>query len=136
MGAFKFAHRNQGDIYLQEVFEYKEDLTRNDTQSGAFHTKLYKGVKISFVIPVANTLKLIDVVEPFYPGQPIGKQRGWGVDETKVNTMGLLGRPVEYPYSIAIFAGGSGSKSNERLATVFFSDIKMYQQWKGFVSGK
>jgi RHS repeat-associated protein len=135
MKAFRYARQVQGSHYFQDIFEFKSNLKRSAGLYGTIHTKNYKGIQIVFQVYNSSARTLIDQVQPFYKGQPNGKQKGWYIDENKVNTKGLNG-PIDYPYSIAIFAGGLDSESNERSATVFFSDLDTFKRWKKFVSGE
>jgi len=133
MKAFRYAHEGQGSNYYQDIFEFKGSLTRESNERGTVHIKNYKRAQAIFVIQNSSARTLIDVVEPFYQGQPGGKQRGWGTDPGTVNTKGIFGQSINYPYSLAIFAGGVNSQNNERLVTVFFSDLNTFKQWKAFV---
>jgi hypothetical protein len=136
MNGFKSARNNQGNVNYQDIFGFPEALPRDQSGVGDFHRKKFFKGKVEIVFTIQSRDRLIDSVDPFYKGEPAGKQRGWGINPDAVNTVGLFNRPIDYPYSIGIFAGGLGSKSNERLATVFFSDLNQFKEWKSYIGGK
>lgn len=139
MDAFRYAHENEGKNYYQDIFDFRPDLKRSSSEGGVFHSKSYNnGVKIVFVVPEPQQRTMIDVVEPYYPTVPPSKssqKRGWDVDEDKISTKNISGGRYPFPYTIAIFAGGVNSLSTERLATIFFSDIKTFKKWKAYIKG-
>ncbi len=140
MNAFRYAHKYEGDNYYHDVFNTDDErLSKNSSEGGVFHSKSYtNGVKIDFVIPRSNQAFKIQVVEPYFPTvlpkHYHAMKRGWDVDETKIPTKTLYGEH-KFPYTIAIFRDGADAQSNERLATIHFANLEIFQKWKSYIRG-
>ena len=92
-----------------------------------FRKKYAEGAYLEFNI--SNENAIIDAVQPFYL---YSFEKGWDEDETAMSTTPTKGSGANRgPYAIAIY---SNSKDNERIATFYICDLKMFQALKRYCS--
>jgi hypothetical protein len=146
MNAFKHAYdltQRDGDYVMSQLFDVT-GVSVNQSSHQAQHVKTFKnGVK--FVLKLntqqSGTAKgydgrIIDIVQPYYQyAKSYDAGKGWDKDPTNMPTSASLGRSTMsgYPYAITIYGT---YMDNDRMASLYFNDLKAFQAFMTFVRGK
>ncbi len=147
--AFKVAKSMDGrsDASIHHIF----DMQNMSRSSGQHESRFFKEFKIkngkaavTIISHPQSLSKSLGKTQPYYEGLRLREGKGWHIDPSTVPTskpnIARGGRTdLKYPYAISIYLGApsngnDGALSNERVATIQFSNLKDMLQWGNFIN--
>jgi hypothetical protein len=139
MSAFRdiFNSSRDGSYTMSDFFD-ETGVSRNQSAHRSEYVKTFNnGIKLVYTLGYAD--KRIDTVMPYYPAAKsyaLGVGKGWSVNPFDAPTSYTIGRSTineAYPYAMSIY-GTHGN--NNRMATLYFSDIYAFMSFSAYVRGK